>query len=55
MSVLMRTRNLLLSIALACPLFIACSPQSCDDLSKKAWEDLGSLSERELEYLANNC
>ena len=54
MSILLRTRNLLLSIALTLPL-VACSPGSCDDLSKKAWEGLNSLSERELDHLANNC
>ena len=55
MSIVTKTRNLLLSFALVCPLLIACSPGSCDELSTKAWADFSSLSEKELDHLANNC
>ena len=55
MSIATKIRNLVLSFTLVCPLLIACGPSSCDELSKKAWEDLNSLSERELDHLATNC
>ena len=55
MSVIAKARSLVLTVALICPLVVACSPGSCEELSEKAWADFDSLSQREVNFLAENC
>ena len=54
-SILTKVQSFVLSAALMCPLVVACSPGSCEELEEKAWVSFDSLSQKEINFLADNC